>query len=456
MGGSEALPPGRNPWTLLMYVQSYRGGSYERIYSSAVNELMSCLNVWEATDKRPIPVLCQRLSQKQEYLHGTYENFIFVRKEEVGSRMPEPISYDYDTPEGFATVCQRLSRLGYTKTRKQSELDIMVSIRHDDLMLDKLNSKEFKLEQTVLDRGRRRQYGDALASNTAYSNLIKREASRKDLTAMLQDPGFRVIATGKLTFTLKEARWILKPGEKHYKLKDLTEGQDIFLSSDTEFGTSMRIANLEFKPSSLSGLTITTREKVGSYIIQQNELEWGQEVVDQIEICDRPLKRIEMIRISADSTEWVNDDETLINLSVNHASCVMHRRGDVIVLISNDKSLAKKMVALAGTKVLLIPPDSVLNIHNIRTGYIKQEILGYKSLLTCVDLGSVRVKASGDLNFDVNPKFRIHVNKVDPVYEVRSVYIRGAQVELPQIAILYESPYRGIDVHMPNALTIVN
>lgn len=94
MGGSGVRAPFGESENLYLYTHAYRGGRCQRIYGSATRELRQTLSLLEEGQAR-MPILCRRLRDKQEYLHGTYAEKIFVPtnayKASFGKRLPEPL-----------------------------------------------------------------------------------------------------------------------------------------------------------------------------------------------------------------------------------------------------------------------------------------------------------------------------------------------------------------------------
>jgi len=98
---------------LYLSVHAYRGGRCQRIYGSATRELRQALSSLERGEAL-MPILCRRLRDRQEYLHGTYAEKIFIPtrayQDTYGERLPEPLIMASGGANLFTSFENRLLR----------------------------------------------------------------------------------------------------------------------------------------------------------------------------------------------------------------------------------------------------------------------------------------------------------------------------------------------------------
>lgn len=88
-GGIGAQSLWDNCYNLFISVMEYRGGGYDRVYGTAIEELKDILKVYDSgsLSEYKIPKLCEKLRDKHEYLHGTYDEKVFIMNKELNSKV---------------------------------------------------------------------------------------------------------------------------------------------------------------------------------------------------------------------------------------------------------------------------------------------------------------------------------------------------------------------------------
>jgi len=77
LGGCGVPPLFDDPVNTYLYVRAYKGGERSRIFGTAINEARRA--VLSLDDGKPARlVLCQRLREKEEYLHATYGSSVLL------------------------------------------------------------------------------------------------------------------------------------------------------------------------------------------------------------------------------------------------------------------------------------------------------------------------------------------------------------------------------------------
>jgi hypothetical protein len=352
MGGAGVTPLFDEVDNLYLFVMAYRGGKYSRIYGTATAELESCLDLLERGEAAS-PVLCLRLRDKQEYLHGTYAEKVFVptaaAKAEAQGILPPPLYTATGGANRTANVQNRLERSRMLITRTQAERDVEHHVRLKLVLgshWESVTASESALKlQSMISRSR---YEMALSANSALRNLLARNASPEDCISLLGDKAFHTVTTGKREFSYSQAAWLTDGGKKEtYSIRDLTASEDMFVREEVAMDETFRISGIPLRPIIGDVITPTmTKAKVGLYEISSSQEEWAAEKVEQLIRLrtegHATLHHEEVLSVFLRDREWVNDDTLLIQKCLDETAG-RQQSTTAVLLVTNDRKLARRM-----------------------------------------------------------------------------------------------------------------
>lgn len=408
MGGTGVTCLFDNPNNVFLYVLSYKGGAYRRIYATACSEMREYLYRLER-GVQSAPVLCPRLREKQEYFWGTYDNMVFVPKDRAVHNSDDPPEPLYERTGGqnlYQNFENRLTRTRHLVTRRQAHMEWAHTRR-----LHSIFNGVFPHMKTfdALDRERsktlRARYDGALSANAALQNLLKREAGREDAMKLMGSDAFITVTTGERDFTRDDALWVYLNGQgENYSLRDVSLSDDMFVREEVSAEETFKVEGLPLRPYFLGGSKLrTTKTKVGLYQISSTMEEWAEDLLSRLREekarMGRPLKPMEIAPIFMANPEWVNDDTGLIGLCHSQMSGPMVRES--VVLVSSDKKLANKMADTCNVKVIRLDPQEFARLaslhgleldHKVDPAFLKE--YGIKEDHVYIDTGSLSASAS--------------------------------------------------------------
>jgi len=364
MGGTGVTALFDNPNNVFLYVLSYKGGAYRRIYATACAEMQTYLYNLER-GIQSAPVLCPRLREKQEYFWGTYAEKVFVPKLGGVTNDDEPPPPLYTMTGGqnrYQNYENRLLRTRHVVTRKQAQVEWAHTRRLQSIVLS-LFPKIEDFERIDKDRSRtmRARYDSALSANSALQNLLRREASASDAIKLMGSDAFYTITMGRRDFTRSDAEWVYLNGQgENYSLRDVTLSEDIFVREEVSVEETFKVGGIPLRPYFSSGAKLRpTRTKVGLYQINQTMEEWSENLLERLILernrLGRPLHPSEMGPICDEDREWVNDDSGLIAQAQRFTSGT--KSSYRIGLISADKRLANQMAETTNSVVVRLHPQ---------------------------------------------------------------------------------------------------
>jgi hypothetical protein len=363
MGGSGARALWGEPENLYLSVHAYRGGSCQRIYGSASQELRNCVDSLERGNAS-VPVLCLRLRDKQEYLHGTYADKILIPSrlsmDEVRGTLPTPLLAASGGMNRYSAYENRLIRTRHLVTRTDAEREWSATQRIRTQLLQRENPIPATDAWGRFSKKRARaEFDGALCANTAFSNLLNRKATMEDVFKLIGD-GFTPVSSGVTHFSRWDSEWLFFGGRsENYSIEDLTTSEDLFVRREVSEEESLRVGGLNLMPIiGRSQRRVTTRSTIGLYQINEDMYEWSSDLMNRLIAI-----RTEGKPLSADSAhqeyirnpEWVNDDSTLIArcLGETWSSTAV---GTYVILVSADRRLANQMAETCNVRVIRIHP----------------------------------------------------------------------------------------------------
>lgn len=423
MGGSGVRALFSNPLNQYLFVHAYRGGRYQRIYGSATRELRQSLDSLEKGDRVIMPILCRRLRDRQEYLHGTYDAKILIPPkswmDKERNELPDPLIMASGGANRFASFENRLLRTKHLLTRTSAEIEWENTLRLRSRLLERGMTTVQSEEQVALHRKRARSKFDmALNSNAALANLLNRHASLQDVMQLIKDE-FTALNCGATHFSEWDSKWLFFGGKsENYSIEDLTSSEDLYLRTEVSEEESMKVGNILLRP--IVGRTerrVVTTTTVGLYQIGSGMYEWASNLANRlVQLRNQrgsPLGPEAALSEYEKDPEWVNDDSLIIErCRRDHGG--RSSRTTVVGLVSADVRLAHQLANTCNVRVVAIHPFSYIlwaergsqnpveeptDSAQLR-GILPDGLLAYPAFKIYVDTGSVNAFLS---RMDVNP-----------------------------------------------------
>jgi hypothetical protein len=210
-----------------------------------------------------------------------------------------------------------------------------------------------------LQRAGRAKFRGALNANSAFVNLLERNAL-KDVKALTNDD-FIVVNTGVTAFTKWNADWLFTGGKfENFSIDDLTTVQDLYVRTEVSAEESLKVGGLRLNPMiGRQTKNVVTRAKVGLYQINQSMEDWADDLLTRLvsrrEEKGSPLQPDEAHLEYEKNSEWVNDDSSLIARCLRETGA-LHLRSARVILISADVRLANQMANTCQVLVCLVHP----------------------------------------------------------------------------------------------------
>jgi hypothetical protein len=315
-----------------------------------------------------MPVLCRMLSDKQEYLHGTYSGMIFAPKlsykDSQMETLPQPLIESTGGANRFNATLNRLVRTKHLVTRSSAlrEWEYNKTIR--TRLLSRSPTERFESEEVGRRQHLRKAFGDALCANTAFANLLARKATWKDVEMLLGSDKHITLTSGAPEFTYYDAQWLASGGKyENYSIEDLTITEDLHSREDVSEEQTFKVGGLTLRPiigNQIKMMRTTT--KVGLYEINTSMAEWSENLFRRLcshRVEGAPLSRDVVLTEIMKDPEWVNDDTGLIELCLRLTSS-LHQRSARVVLVSLDKRLANQMSNTCNVQVERLHPISYI------------------------------------------------------------------------------------------------
>nr|WPR16635.1 MAG: RNA-dependent RNA polymerase [Dracophyllum associated narna-like virus 3] len=370
MGGSGARALFDNPTNLYLSVKAYRGGGYDRLYGSATQEVRQCLG---SLDRGigATPVLCHRLRDRQEYLHGTYADKILIpplRSMKRGvEALPDPLYESVGNQNRFQSVEARLTRTKALIGRRDAERELEKTLKTHEALIGTTSSM-YAFEQWKRNRSAaRRKFDSALQANSAFIRLLTRCANGHEVETLIRE-GFLSVGCGVTKFSKWDAQWLFLGGKgETFTIENLTLSEDMFIREEVSTEESFKVGGipLEFTTSGKTRVEVTSC-RVGLYQINNSMLSWSNDIVERLKTRREELQSIllpsDLLEIFGEDLEWVNDDTMLIAKCLRDTENMTNAFS--VLLVSNDRRLANQMANTANITVYRVgPSDVICNIH---------------------------------------------------------------------------------------------
>jgi len=402
MGGAGVPALYNDPENLYLFVRAYRGGGYQRIYGTCTAELQSCLAQLERGETA-VPFLSVRMRERQEYFHGTYAEKVFIPKpgrEGPVGELPIPLYEATGGQNRIQSFENRLLRTRNVITRSEAVKEMLHTEQVAHVLLGHRGTTlEAKARQKDNSSIARHKYGNALNANAALQNLLRREASPKDVQELLGNDAFRMISDGQIEFTRYHAQWIVEGGKSEtFTILDLTTNEDIYVRAEVSTEESMKVPGIPLRPVVGNKIIQTrTKSKVGLYQINSGMEEWASDLTDRlVTIRDRTGKPVPIDNLLEEfrrDPEWVNDDSHLVKTAIDH--CTEGGKSNLhssVILVSEDKRLANQISNQANTRVYRLRPSNYVKYCH-QFGLDPQDVQNAKGT---IEANCIRYKYSRD------------------------------------------------------------
>jgi hypothetical protein len=361
IAGSGCPPLFDEPDNAYLYMKSFRGGTYERVYGSAIHEAQLAVRNLDSGQPGATP-LCQRLREKQEYLHGTYAATVFIPERIKPPEFPQPLYKAVGTQAYLQGMEARLGQAKLILPEKQARVEYDRGIRVSTTLFHYEGVVVVDAEAKFASKQRRAEHEEHLRANSAFQHLLSRVANDEDALE-LHRAGWLSSSAGVRYLTRDLVKWMTEGGKGEvYTIADLTPSQDIYLREEVSLEDTLRIAGVPLAPiANHRVIETTTIAHVGLWQINQSQLDWAQQITAELvqlrEERHAPLLYDDVHRVVWDHREWINDDTLL----VQHAFAMTRGlpRG-TLVLITNDRKLSQNMAKSVGFYVIVITPPHVL------------------------------------------------------------------------------------------------
>jgi hypothetical protein len=250
----------------------------------------------------------------------------------------------------------------------------------------------------------RGRFGEALQANTAFVNLLKRQADGNDVKELLGKTTFELVQSGEQEFKLKHARWIHNGCKSEtYSLRDISKSEDMFLREEVSTEETMKVSGIERYWVRNGKYVVTeTKAEVGLWQVSPDMKLWAQKVGQELkEIRDRDADALtysEVADVFYNNRENVSDDpifEERLNTMMNRYSL------SAVVLVTRDVKLCKSLASKLNLKVIRVAPFALVPFlpgRNLQEEFMALERPGaiqeYLTLLdpvpfTLIDTGSL-------------------------------------------------------------------
>jgi len=350
-------------------VRAYKGGGYSRVYGTAINELKKAISDLEM-GKPPTVLLCKRLRDKQEYLHATYAEKVFILPKDLQDRweeFPEPIYRDLGTEAGIQSMENRLLQTKRLVTKRQAEVEYMRCKRIGSTLFNPEGIKESDLQEKKTSLAARQRYENALRANSAVQRLLNRKANDQDALRLISE-GFLTNTTGVRDISLADCYWIKAGKGNAFTLDDIAFSEDMFIRAEVAPEETMRVSGIPLSTILNRGppRVKMTEARIGLWQVSKSQEEWADEIIDQLTQL-RSAGKADYQHISSmfeQRREWVTDDTMIVSSVIRETK---GRPKASLLLVSRDIRLAKVMAQTSGYFVYVISPDDIM--INVRKDY---------------------------------------------------------------------------------------
>jgi hypothetical protein len=224
----------------------------------------------------------------------------------------------------------------------------------------------------------RAEFEGALRSNTAFANLLARQATRRDEKVLVGDKDFHTVLSGAREFTIEHARWIFGGCRSNtYSIRDVILPADMYLRSEVSTDEEMKVSNIgRIWVRNGKEVITETRADVGLWEVSTDMRQWAETIGLQLkERRDtqglKTLDRSQVETVFFSNRQNVADDPLIIGRA-REASMRM-TRNDSMAILTQDRELCKVAANRTGMTVYRVSPDLMLGMFPAQS--LQQDIL---------------------------------------------------------------------------------
>jgi len=375
MGGTGNPALFDEPKNVYLYIHYYRGGSMQRIYASASEEVRNAVARLDTGGAPSELMISTKLRQREEYLHGTFKDLLAIpnvdriretlqpKEQTIG----KPLYYALPINSGLTPVEQNLINGKVLLTKKSAEIEIEKTIKNSIVLFGSMsrecvnNHARFRRRQdTMLVQG-------ALRANTAFSNLLNRKAKGGEIET-LRNMGFDISAFGQRRFTFDHALCVTHGFRGNmYTAEDLYLPQDMYLRKEVSTEETLKVGGIRLTiPTETGYKFVETVSRVGLYNIQGSRKEWIDKLesilTEEREMSGEkiPIPYSQIQSIFTKDRNWVNDDSLLVGMALDALNKGNWAIKDFFFLVSTDRGLARRMADATKRYVMMINPVELM------------------------------------------------------------------------------------------------
>jgi len=374
MGGTGNPALFDQPKNVYLYIHYYRGGSMQRIYASASEEVRNAVGQLDGGRTPSELMISTKLRQREEYLHGTFKDLLAIPnvdriRETLQTKentIGKPLYYALPINSGLTPVEQNLVNGKVLLTKKSAEIEVEKTIKNSIVLFGSMSrecvnnhARYRRREDTALVQG-------ALRANTAFSNLLNRKAKGGEIDK-LRAMGFDISAFGQRRFTFDHALCVTQGFRGNmYTAEDLYLPQDMYLRKEVSTEETLKVGGIHLTiPTETGYKFVETVSRVGLYNITGSRKEWTDklEVIlsEERERYGGAVIPYPVIQdIFTKDRNWVNDDSLLVGMALEALNKGTWSPRDFFFLVSTDRGLARRMADATKHYVLMINPVELM------------------------------------------------------------------------------------------------
>jgi hypothetical protein len=189
LGGCNCPASFQDPINTYLYMKAYKGGAYDRLYGTAVQEAMEAIRLTE--NGQPTQMLiAAALRDNHDYLFATMRNIVVVPpaplKEEQRTRLPAPLYEAAGVKNEIASVESRLIRARKLVPRTQAQILYNRKVKIEEVLFTSLDIKLDSEQARALEARAKHGFQNALRGNSAFVNLATRKGCDGDVTKLIR------------------------------------------------------------------------------------------------------------------------------------------------------------------------------------------------------------------------------------------------------------------------------
>jgi hypothetical protein len=369
LGGCNCPASYGDPVNTYLYMKAFKGGGYDRLYGTAVEEIKEAIRLTESGTPQSV-IIPALLRDNHEYAFGTFQNLVLIPRpilrEHKDPELPTPIYLAAGVQNNLSSVEGRLIRTRDLVRESEARVLFNRKKRIEDYLLSPVDipgAEDMLRSQKRRDRAK---VGNALHGHTAYMNLLQRKGKSSDVTKLLET--WNVCVTGQPEFSLRHAEWLHYGGKGEYlSIVDIPLCENMYLRKEVSGDETLMVENVTLMVQGRKDfLAQTTVARPGLYQITSSMQEWGKQIVAALEASPiRPVPFGDVKSIFYENREWINDDTLLIQRAMDLTASF--GRDVEIALVSRDKRLANQMANSTNCRIVLIDPLSLAEAFPTRT-----------------------------------------------------------------------------------------